>query len=94
MKESTIYLFYDIPDDGVRNKVARACKDYGLERIQFSGFQGEINRNRRGELCLRLKKTLGKHTGKILILPVCEKDMKQKKEIVVLEDESHASKSE
>lgn len=38
MEEYTVYLFYDIENDGIRNKIAETCKDYGLERIQFSGF--------------------------------------------------------
>jgi CRISPR-associated protein Cas2 len=94
MKEGATYLFYDIIDDRIRNKVVKVCKDYGLERIQFSGFQGELNRNRRSELYLRLKQTLGSHAGKILILPVCEKDMKDRREIIVLEDETDAAESQ
>lgn len=86
MNEGTVYVFYDIADDTIRNRVANACKDYGLERIQFSGFQGELNRNRRGELCLRIEGVLGNHPGKVLILPVCEKDLKERKEILVLEE--------
>ncbi|MGB9880221.1 MAG: CRISPR-associated endonuclease Cas2, partial [Anaerolineae bacterium] len=33
-------VVYDIPDDRVRARVADVCLDYGLERIQFSAFQG------------------------------------------------------
>ena len=80
-----MYIFYDIADDAIRNRVANACKDYGLERIQFSGFQGELNRNLRGELFLRIEGILGNHSGKVLILPVCEKDLKERKEILVSE---------
>jgi hypothetical protein len=35
-------LIYDIPDDRARQKVADACLDYGLERIQYSAFLGEL----------------------------------------------------
>jgi CRISPR-associated protein Cas2 len=94
MKESMTYLFYDIIDDRIRNRVARVCKDYGLERIQFSGFQGELNRNRRTELHLRLQSTLGKHTGRILILPVCEKDMRERREILVEGEDAHVPDGE
>ena len=33
-------LIYDIAHDGVRTKVADACLDYGLQRIQYSAFFG------------------------------------------------------
>lgn len=76
-----VILIYDIPDDRVRYKVAERCKDYGLDRIQYSAFAGDIDRNRREELMLRLKKTLGKKPGNIRIQPVCTRDLSLAKEI-------------
>ncbi|MEW5920393.1 MAG: CRISPR-associated endonuclease Cas2 [Bacillota bacterium] len=75
-------IIYDIPSDRIRNKIGEACKDYGLERIQYSAFLGEMNHNRREELRLRLQRTLGKEEGNIQIYPFCDKDMKLKKEII------------
>ncbi len=75
-------VIYDIPDDKIRNKISEACKDYGLERIQYSSFLGDINHNRRDELCQRLRRTLGKNEGNIQLYPLCDKDLKLKKEIV------------
>ena len=66
-------VIYDIPDDRIRNKIVTACKDYGLRRIQYSAFIGKINHNRRGELYLRLRHTLGSSDGNIQIYPLCEK---------------------
>ena len=78
-----VILIYDIPDDKIRHKVSERCKDYGLDRIQYSAFAGDIDRNRREELMLRLKKTLGKKEGDILLQPVCSRDLALAKEIVV-----------
>jgi CRISPR-associated protein Cas2 len=78
-----VILIYDIPDDKVRHKVSERCKDYGLDRIQYSAFAGNIDRNRREELMLRLKKTLGKKEGDIRLQPVCSRDLALAKEIVV-----------
>ncbi len=78
-----VMLIYDIPDDRIRYKVAERCKDYGLSRIQYSAFAGDIDRNRREELMLRLKKTLGKKEGNIRVQPVCGRDLSLAKEIVV-----------
>jgi CRISPR-associated protein Cas2 len=76
MEEVATYVLYDIPDDGVRDKVAEVCKDYGLERVQFSAFFGRLTRNKREELFLRLEEVLGDRLGKVLIQPVCEKDIR------------------
>ncbi|MGH9784536.1 MAG: CRISPR-associated endonuclease Cas2 [Terriglobia bacterium] len=76
MEEIATYVLYDIPDDAVRTKIADVCKDYGLERIQFSAFCGSLTRNKREELFLRLGEVLGERPGKILLQPVCEKDIR------------------
>jgi len=75
-------VIFDIPDDKIRNKIGNACKDYGLMRIQYSAFLGEINHNRRDELRQRLRRTLGKKPGNIQIYPLCEKDLRLKTEII------------
>jgi len=74
-------VIYDIPDDKIRNKIGEACKDYGLERIQYSAFIGDINHNKREELRQRIRRTLGKKDGNIQIYPVCDKDLKLMREI-------------
>ena len=40
-------VIYDITEDKIRNKVAEVCKDYGLTRIQWSAFLGELSNNHR-----------------------------------------------
>ena len=54
-----------------------------MNRTQYSAFAGELDRNRREELMLRLKKTLGKKEGNIRLQPVCTRDLALVKEIVV-----------
>ena len=78
-----VLVIYDIPDDRVRHKVSERCKDYGLSRIQYSAFAGDLDRNRREELMLRLKKTLGKKEGNVRLQPVCARDVALAKEVVV-----------
>ena len=76
MEEYGTVVLYDIPDDRTRTRISEACLDYGLERIQFSAFQGKLSRNKREELFLRLQTILEDKPGKILVQPVCEKDLK------------------
>lgn len=76
MDEQHLVVLYDIQIDRIRTKVSETCLDYGLERIQFSAFFGKLTRNKREELWLRLKAVLKDFPGKILVQPVCEKDVK------------------
>jgi CRISPR-associated protein Cas2 len=67
-------LIYDIPDDGARTKVADVCLDYGLDRIQYSAFLGQLNRGRQEELLLRIQKRMGKKAGNVQLIPICATD--------------------
>jgi len=81
-QEVLTFVIYDIEDDRVRGRIANACKDYGLERVQYSAFCGSLDASRRGELAARLADTLGREAGKILLLPVCEKDARARRELL------------
>lgn len=67
-------VVYDIPDDAVRTKVADVCLDYGLERIQYSAFEGILSRNHQQELLLKIKKRLGRKEGNVQVFPICQED--------------------
>jgi CRISPR/Cas system-associated endoribonuclease Cas2 len=107
MELSTLVI-YDIEDDRARTRVSEACKDFGLERLQFSCFRGTLSQNKREELYERLRqiqrewetrwlrdfpeartkpmdlpvppedeaKGHWQPAFKIMIQPLCEKDMK------------------
>ena len=75
-------LVYDIPDDKIRGKVADICLDYGLERIQYSAFLGELNHNLQQEIMLKIKGKLGKQPGNIQLFPICEKDLRLRKVLI------------
>lgn len=75
-------LVYDITDDRARTKVADVCLDYGLDRIQYSAFGGQLSRNRQEALMLRIRGTLGKKTGRIQLFTICAQDWDRRIEIV------------
>jgi CRISPR-associated protein Cas2 len=79
MQKPNVLLVYDIPDDSKRAKIADACLDYGLDRIQFSAFQGWLLNTQRDELFLKVKKILGKKPGNIQMFPVCAEDWEKRK---------------
>ena len=78
-------LVYDIPDDGKRTKIAEACMDYGLDRIQYSAFVGPLLPTHQEELMLRIKQVLGKRPGNIQLFPLCEEDW-HKRQVLVQQD--------
>jgi len=69
-------VIYDITDDGIRLKVAEACKEAGLVRIQKSAFLGRIDSQTRKNLKRRLQKILGDGPGNIQFFLICEADMR------------------
>lgn len=81
-------LIYDIADDALRAKVADVCLDYGLTRIQYSAFMGEISRNRQGELLQKIRRLAGRRQANVQLFPICERDMGLRKQVIVGANES------
>ena len=70
--ELVTVVVFDIPSDRVRRKAGEICKDYGLERIQWSAFEGPMTRNRREELWGRLLKLIqdAGDGGRLAMFPI------------------------
>jgi CRISPR-associated protein Cas2 len=81
MDEQHVVVLYDIQLDRLRTRISETCLDYGLERVQYSAFCGKLTRNKREELFLRLTSILENKPGKILMQPVCEKDLKSARSV-------------
>ncbi len=66
-------VVYDITDDGLRHKVSERLKDYGLERIQYSAFQGALPRHLLASLETDMKRLLneGVESDSVMIFPLC-----------------------
>ena len=56
MAELITLVIYDVEDDWARTRVADACKDFGLQRIQYSCFRGKLSQNKREELYERMRR--------------------------------------
>ncbi len=78
-----LLVVYDIPDDGKRAKVADVCLDFGLDRIQYSVFTGALSQTHQKALLHKLKATLGKRAGKIMLLPIGKEQWDGRKEILI-----------
>lgn len=69
-----IFVVYDIVDDKLRSRVADICLDYGLKRVQYSTFMGDLSTNRRQELVLKLRSRFKSAEGCVYVLGLCERD--------------------
>lgn len=76
-----LLLIYDISNDRVRTKIASVCEDYGLDRIQYSAFYGQLSRTHQEELMLRVGALLGKEPGRIQLVPIAASEWKRRLEI-------------
>jgi CRISPR-associated protein Cas2 len=81
-QELLTLVVYDVENDRTRLRVMNTCKDYGLEHIQYSAFWGLLDGPRRTELFVRLADTLGGERGKILLVPICEKDVQARRVVM------------
>ncbi|MEO6063329.1 MAG: CRISPR-associated endonuclease Cas2, partial [Thermoflexales bacterium] len=70
-------LIYDIPSsregNRIRSKLADICMDYGMNRIQYSAFCGDLLRTHQEELIGRARKKLGNKPGKVYLYPIGER---------------------
>lgn len=72
-----LLVIYDISDNGLRGHAAELLKDFGLRRVQYSAFAGDLSRNRREMLEIRVSALLARDercrdTDRVYVLPMCD----------------------
>jgi CRISPR-associated protein Cas2 len=65
-------VIYDIPHDGTRQKIADACLDYGLQRLQYSAFVGDLSRSHQRGLFGEIARRIGRRTANVQLFPLNE----------------------
>ena len=74
-------VIYDITDDNLRALVAETLKDYGLQRIQYSAFIGNLRRDKLNSLLVDLKNLIKEQIENVQLYPVCETCFKGRREV-------------
>ncbi len=74
-----VWVIYDIADDRTRGKIAKACKNKGLYRVQKSAFLGTLNKNQIDELKVICEDIINPDEDSVYIFPMCEEDFKKVK---------------
>ncbi|HAS16989.1 MAG: CRISPR-associated endonuclease Cas2 [Nitrospirae bacterium RIFCSPLOW2_12_42_9] len=75
--ENLVWIIYDIVDDKTRGRIAKACKNKGLYRVQKSAFLGTLNRNQIDELKMMCEDIINGEEDSVYIFPMCEDDFKK-----------------
>lgn len=72
-----VLLIYDIVDDSLRGRVAEACQDFGLQRVQYSAFFGRLELSEEDRMMNTIQETIGANAAKIWLQPLSARDLKQ-----------------
>ena len=75
--EKLVWVIYDIVNDKKRNRIAKACKNKGLYRVQKSVFLGTLNRNQIDELKIMCEDIIDAEEDSVYIFPLCDDDFKK-----------------
>lgn len=66
-------VLYDIVHDGTRQKVADACLDYGLQRLQYSAFVGDLSRSHQRALFGEITRRVKGRSANVQLFPLDER---------------------
>lgn len=66
-------VVYDITDDKQRKKLTKMLQTYGLSRVQYSAFRGELNAHDRNVLAKRASQFVKDEHDCIFIIPLCSR---------------------
>ncbi|GJQ32041.1 MAG: hypothetical protein HBSAPP04_08800 [Ignavibacteriaceae bacterium] len=71
------WVLYDIKNDRTRGKIAKACLQSGLNRVQYSCFVGNLDENEMDELQVRIEDLYNEDEDSVYIFPMSRKDFNQ-----------------
>jgi CRISPR-associated protein Cas2 len=71
------WVVYDITNDRLRTKAAKACLRIGLYRVQKSFFLGMLEANEMDELSLELESLIDEDRDSVYLFPMCRPDFEK-----------------
>jgi len=72
-----LIVAYDIQDNSLRNSLARTLFFYGLTRIQFSVFRGDVSISDKERILFEIRNIGLKEGDKVMVLDICNNCLKQ-----------------
>lgn len=67
---------YDIKQDRARTKIAKACEQAGLFRVQYSVFLGTIESDEKDTLQLQIEELMSEETDSVYMFPMSKDELK------------------
>jgi len=71
------WVMYDIKNDKARMKIAKACRQGGLYRVQYSVFLGTIEADRKDALQLQIEELMDEEVDSVYIFPMSKDELKE-----------------
>ena len=65
---------YDIVENKARTKIAKACIEAGIYRVQYSVFLGDLNKGQKRELQTIIEDLINDEVDSVYIFPMCRED--------------------
>lgn len=81
-------ITYDIREDYVRFAVADICKEYNMERIQFSVFIGLLTNTDRKEIERKIQDAITDSNADVNIFPICTSCFKKSIKLISIHEEA------
>jgi CRISPR-associated protein Cas2 len=72
-----VWIIYDIVDDKIRSKVAKICKQYGLQRVQYSVFLGKLEMNRFDEIAEVILDLIDEEVDRVYVFPFSQNNFRK-----------------
>jgi CRISPR-associated protein Cas2 len=72
-----VWVIYDIQKTKSRTKIAKACQQAGLYRVQKSVFLGSLDENRKDTLHLQIEELIDPESDSVYIFPMSKSELKQ-----------------
>jgi len=72
-----VWVIYDIQKTKPRTKIAKACQQAGLYRVQKSVFLGSLDENQKDTLHLQIEELLDPENDSVYIFPMSKNELKQ-----------------
>jgi CRISPR-associated protein Cas2 len=70
------WVLYDIKSDKARTKIAKACEQNGLQRVQYSVFLGTIEPDEKDSLQLQIEELMNEDHDSVYIFPMSKDELK------------------
>jgi len=72
-----VWVIYDIQKTKFRTKIAKACQQAGLYRVQKSVFLGSLDENQKDTLQLQVEDLIDPESDSVYIFPMSKNELKQ-----------------